>query len=133
MSQYTRSLNENIVTFSAYSVYLCFQTRAYDYLNIFFRLQCYDKASDSVCEHLHTYINITDKPRIHISYVYLSKEKKVEAIWIASRRRVSSPLLGILYFMLKSETQTQNTIVNKLSHFSQRKRYRNTKHCSIFI
>ena len=35
MSQH--SLNENIVTFSANSVYLCFQTRAYDYLNIFFR------------------------------------------------------------------------------------------------
>lgn len=78
------SLNENIVTFSANSVYLCFQTRAYDYPNIFFRFQCLDKASDSVCEHLYTYINITDKPRVHISYVYLSKEKKVEAIWIAS-------------------------------------------------
>lgn len=38
MSQH--SLNENIVTFSANSVYLCFQTRAYDYLNIFFRFQC---------------------------------------------------------------------------------------------
>ena len=82
MSQH--SLNENIVTFSANSVYLCFQTRAYDYLNIFFRFQCLDKASDSVCEHLYTYINITDKLRVHISYVYLSKEKKVEAIWIAS-------------------------------------------------